>query len=208
MDLRADIIGDHHLEHGKTTDPTALGDPRELTGPAAANIRAVNRNTRTLRTLLVAATCVLGQAIGQPETVEKIANEIRNACSLGDAAKAAKLAMTAFKNTRTTTLLARGRIHEEENQPAKAEADYTPSSKNRTTPGLYHRRGVVRFQLKFDDSLADFDKFIEMVPGQEPYHWQRGLHYYMAVRGGRKQFGCTRLSTRRTSRTRSGITSA
>ena len=46
----------------------------------------MNRNTRTLRTLLVAATCVLGQALGQAETVEKLANEIRNAYSLGDAA--------------------------------------------------------------------------------------------------------------------------
>ncbi|MCH2608934.1 MAG: hypothetical protein MKZ92_10415, partial [Pedosphaera sp.] len=157
------------------------------------NIRAVNRNTRTLRTLLVAATCVLGQALGQAETVEKLANEIRNAYSLGDAAKAVKLATDGIQKhpDNTTLLTLRGRIHEEENQPAKAEADYTTILKKEpNNSGLYHRRGVVLFfQLKFDDSLADFDKFIEMVPGQEPYHWQRGLvHYYAGkYKAGRKQ---------------------
>ena len=81
------------------------------------NIHAVNRNTRTLRTLLVAATCVLGQALGQTETVEKLANEIRNAYSLGDAAKAVKLATDGIQKhpDNTTLLTLRGRIHEEEN---------------------------------------------------------------------------------------------
>ena len=158
------------------------------------NIRAVNRNTRTLHTLLVAVTCVLSQALGQAETVEELANEIRNAYSLGDAAKAVKLATDGIqKHPDDTTLLTlRGRIHEEENQHAKAEADYTTILKKEpNSSGLYHRRGVVRFfQLKFDVSLADFDKFIEMVPGQEPYHWQRGLvHYYAGkYKAGRKQF--------------------
>ena len=126
--------------------------------------------------------------------MEELANEIRNAYSLGDAAKAVKLATDGIQKhpDNTTLLTLRGRIHEEENQPAKAEADYTSILKKEpNNSGLYHRRGVVRFfQLKFDDSLADFDKFIEMVPGQEPYHWQRGLvHYYAGkYKAGRKQF--------------------
>ena len=39
-------------------------------------------------------------------------------------------------------------------------------------------------------TLADFDKFIELVPQQAPYHWQRGIAYYYAGRfeDGRKQF--------------------
>jgi hypothetical protein len=76
----------------------------------------VNRNTRTLRTLFVAATCVLGQALGQTESVEELANEIRNAYSLGDAAKAVKLATDSIQkhpnNTTLLTLRGRGRLHD------------------------------------------------------------------------------------------------
>ncbi len=68
------------------------------------------------------------------------------------------------------------------------------SAKLKTAPdnaNLYHQRGVVRFfQLKFTESLADFDKFIEMRPNRAPYHWQRGLVLYYAgkYKAGRKQF--------------------
>ena len=77
----------------------------------------MNRNTRTLRTLLLPATRLLGQALGQTESVEELANEIRNAYSLGDAAKAVKLATDSIqKHPNNSTLLTlRGRIHEEEN---------------------------------------------------------------------------------------------
>ena len=58
---------------------------------------------------------------------------------------------------------------------AKAELDYTAAIKREPdTANLYQQRGVVRFfQLKFTESLADFDKFIEMMPSREPDHWQR-----------------------------------
>ena len=75
---------------------------------------------------------------------------------------------------------------------AKAEAGYTATLKSEpNNANLYQQRGVVRFfQLKFTESLADFDKFIEMTPSREPYHWQRGLvHYYAGkYEAGRKQF--------------------
>ena len=75
---------------------------------------------------------------------------------------------------------------------AKAEAGYTATLKSEpNNANLYQQRGVVRFfQLKFTESLADFDKFIEMTPSREPYHWQRGLvHYYAGkYKAGRRQF--------------------
>ena len=75
---------------------------------------------------------------------------------------------------------------------ANAEAGYTATLKSEpNNANLYQQRGVVRFfQLKFTESLADFDKFIEMTPSREPYHWQRGLvHYYAGkYKDGRKQF--------------------
>ena len=78
------------------------------------------------------------------------------------------------------------------NVHAKAEANYTTTLKSEpNNASLYQQRGVVRFfQLKFTESLADFDKFIEMMPSREPYHWQRGLvHYYAGKhKAGRKQF--------------------
>jgi lipoprotein NlpI len=41
-----------------------------------------------------------------------------------------------------------------------------------------------------DESIADFDRFIELKPQQEPWHWKRGISYYYAGRWdeGRRQF--------------------
>lgn len=92
----------------------------------------------------------------------------------------------------STTMTALGQAETPADALAKAEADHTATLKREPdNASLYHQRGVVRFfQLKFAESLADFDKFIEMRPSREPYHWQRGLvHYYAGkYEAGRKQF--------------------
>src|SRR4051812_6368957 len=45
----------------------------------------------------------------------------------------------------------------------------------------YQRRGEDYFRLgKFKESVADFDKVIELQPDREPYHWQRGIALYYA----------------------------
>ncbi|HEY0457230.1 MAG TPA: hypothetical protein VGE41_12740, partial [Verrucomicrobiae bacterium] len=38
--------------------------------------------------------------------------------------------------------------------------------------------------------VKDFDKYLDLVPGQRPYHWQRGISCYYAglYEEGRKQF--------------------
>ena len=72
----------------------------------------------------------------------------------------------------------------------RRKPDYTATLKSEpNNANLYQQRGVVRFfQLKFTESLADFDKFIEMTPSREPYHWQRGLvHYYAGKYEARPQ---------------------
>ena len=154
----------------------------------------MTRILRNIKTSLALVAFLSIQAISQAETPESIAEKIQKEYSSGDKIKALKLAAEGIKkHPKDYTLLTiRGRIYEEENQHAEAERDYTNVLiKNKTDAGIYHRRGVVRFfQLKFNDSLADFDKFIEMVPSQEPYHWQRGLvHYYAGkYKAGRKQF--------------------
>src|SRR5262249_2819362 len=53
----------------------------------------------------------------------------------------------------------------------------------------YQRRGFAQFKLaKITESIADFDKFIELQPDAKAGHWQRGISYYYAKRydDGRK----------------------
>ena len=75
---------------------------------------------------------------------------------------------------------------------AKAVADYDAGLKlNTNAPIAYQRRGEAHFRLgHFKESIADFDRFIELVPAQAPQHWQRGIALYYAGRyeDGRKQF--------------------
>ena len=55
----------------------------------------------------------------------------------------------------------------------------------------YQRRGEDHFRLgHFKESVADFDKVIELEPDREPYHWQRGISLYYAgeFERGARQF--------------------
>ena len=55
----------------------------------------------------------------------------------------------------------------------------------------WQRRGEEHFKLgHIKESIADFDKFLELKPEQSPHHWQRGIALYYAGRfaDGRKQF--------------------
>src|SRR6266446_2156506 len=55
----------------------------------------------------------------------------------------------------------------------------------------FSRRGAEQFKLgHIQQSLADFDRAIQLDPAQAPYHWQRGITLYYADRyeDGRKQF--------------------
>jgi lipoprotein NlpI len=55
----------------------------------------------------------------------------------------------------------------------------------------YQTRGTAFFKLgKFDESLADFDRYLELHPKEAPGHWQRGITLYYAGKyeDGKKQF--------------------
>ncbi len=55
----------------------------------------------------------------------------------------------------------------------------------------YNRRGSAQFMLgRIEESIADFDRAIELSPAGEPHNWQRGISYYYAGRftAGREQF--------------------
>jgi lipoprotein NlpI len=49
------------------------------------------------------------------------------------------------------------------------------------SPHFYQQRGVQHFKAgRIRESIADFDRYLEMRPDQEPFHWQRGISYYYA----------------------------
>lgn len=55
----------------------------------------------------------------------------------------------------------------------------------------YQLRGEAQFKLaRFAQSVADFDRFLELRPSARPGHWQRGISCYYAGQfdEGRKQF--------------------
>lgn len=57
--------------------------------------------------------------------------------------------------------------------------------------GAYQQRGSMHFRMgHIAESLADFDKLLELRPDQKPYHWQRGIALYYAGKfeDGQKQF--------------------
>ena len=121
--------------------------------------------------------------------------------------RAADAALRAGKATNaieiTTKLLAadakdfralflRGRAHEDSRNHTRALADYEACAKsNPKYPLVWQKRGELHFRLgNFKESVADFDKFLELIPDQAPHHWQRGISLYYAGRfdDGAKQF--------------------
>ena len=68
----------------------------------------------------------------------------------------------------------RGRFHQETGQPEKAVADFNEVV--RLNSAVWQQLGTEYFKLgQFSNSLACFDRFIEMVPAEGPRHWPRGV---------------------------------
>lgn len=63
--------------------------------------------------------------------------------------------------------------------------------RGQSDPRVFQEKGVEAFkQGRIREAIAHWDKGIELNPGMEPYHWQRGIAYYYAgqFEKGRKQF--------------------
>jgi len=55
----------------------------------------------------------------------------------------------------------------------KVDAD---SEWMRARAGAFQRRGEEHFfDADIEGSIEDFDAFLEIIPQQDPHHWQRGL---------------------------------
>jgi lipoprotein NlpI len=88
--------------------------------------------------------------------------------------------------------LLRGTAHDVQRKFDEALADLTRAVE--LDPGLaaaYNRRGSVQFKrAQITESIADFDKYLELRPKERPGHWMRGISLYYAGRfdDGKKQF--------------------
>lgn len=61
----------------------------------------------------------------------------------------------------------------------------------RARAGAFQRRGVEHFfNAEIEESIADFDAYLEYFPEEDPHHWQRGISYYYAdqFEKGKAQF--------------------
>jgi len=83
-------------------------------------------------------------------------------------------------------LLDRSRRYDEALKDLNAASKLEPKSAQ-----LWQALGEVHFKLgHFKESVAGFDRVLELSPEQAPHHWQRGISLFYAGRyaDGRKQF--------------------
>jgi lipoprotein NlpI len=89
--------------------------------------------------------------------------------------------------------LLRGVIQNAQGKHAEAVTDLTKAIelKGQDLPEAYDRRGDAYLKKgDMDKALADFDRFLELVPRARPQHWRRGIACYYAKKydEGNKQF--------------------
>ncbi len=107
---------------------------------------------------------------------------------------AVELATQAISADRSNFLAwaVRGRAFSLLKKPALAIRDFSAALKlDSASASLYQARGEDHFRLgQFRDSVADFDRYLELVPERKPEHWQRGISCYYAgmFEAGQKQF--------------------
>jgi lipoprotein NlpI len=129
----------------------------------------------------------------QPSAGEQIIARAQRLADAGESKEALTL-VSAFlaKNPRDPKVLAfRAKLHEARRDFQPAFDDLTALIAVKSTAELHDRRGGVAFMLgKFDQSLRDFDRAIELDPKRAAGHWRRGITCYYAGKfdEGRKQF--------------------
>jgi lipoprotein NlpI len=121
---------------------------------------------------------------------------LKQAAEAGQAGKTNEALALAIKATEVQPTNAaawffRGRIYETMRDHTNAIAAYDRAIKLDPKPVAFQQRGEEHFRIgNFEKSVADFDRFIELVPSQAAHHWQRGISLYYAGKyeEGRKQF--------------------
>ena len=148
-----------------------------------------------LGALWLAAAHVFAQPLRPKEdATAEIAQQAIAAYRKGDISGAIVLAtkLTEAAPKQPQGWFLRAQLHVTQREHAKAVADYTEVIKlDPKSANAVQARGEANFKLgKIAESIADFDKFLELVPAQRPHHWQRGISLYYAGRfkDGKEQF--------------------
>ena len=127
-------------------------------------------------------------------SLDELLTQAKAAFTKGDREEGLRLVTQAVqtnpKNPRA--YFARAWFYEGNHEAVKALADYNELLKlDPSIAEAWTHRGGEHFKLgHIKESIADFKKYIELVPQQAPYHWQLGIAYYYAgqFENGRKQF--------------------
>ena len=162
-------------------------------------MRHVNKTLISMfaRRIFVAVSLVMLSSTGafaDDPTLEELLAKAEAAFAKGNKVEAIALSTKATESPPKSFkgYHLRGRFYEAEKEHAKAIADFTEAlALNRDATDLYQRRGSEHFKMgHLEQSLQDFDRYLELVPKQKPYHWQRGIVLYYAGRydEGRRQF--------------------
>jgi len=137
---------------------------------------------------------VIGLLLAADPTPAELLEKARAALQQGKGDEALKLADQAVSLEPKDPLLRlfRGSLHEALRQPARAVDDFSEAIRlDARLAEAYDRRGSAQFKLgKVAESVADFDRFLELRPDAGPGHWRRGISCYYAGQfdAGKKQF--------------------
>jgi lipoprotein NlpI len=133
-------------------------------------------------------------AFAQANAVTELLRKSRAAFDQGKNEEALVLAGKAIEREpkNPQSYYFRGRLYDAMRQFEKAVIDFDQVHKlDSGATDVYQLRGLTQFKLaNIKESIADFDKYIELAPSRAPHHWQRGISLYYAGRyeDGRKQF--------------------
>jgi lipoprotein NlpI len=137
--------------------------------------------------VLILATSGFAQT---PNELLKSAVEAMGKKQYDQALKYANMAVAADPKS-IQALSVRSGILESLEKYDAAAADCTRILALEEKAGIYQQRGVLHFKAgKIKESIADYDKYIELKPQAKISHWQRGIAYYYAGQfdDGKKQF--------------------
>jgi lipoprotein NlpI len=128
-----------------------------------------------------------------PIAAEDLLQQANQAMKLGRTNDALALASRAItlEATNAQAWFLRALINESLGRHTNALADFDHAAELDPKPIIFQHRGVEHFRLgHFEQSVADFDKFIAAAPQRAAQHWQRGISCYYARQfdEGRKQF--------------------
>lgn len=146
---------------GRAARGACSGGETAHSSPPAAGVRIARTLVLLVGVLAASAAAALAGPDGQPgEAGQRLLREAQGAAQSGRSERAVELATKALAEN-----------------PALAEA--------------YYLRGRENFRAgRFDQSVADFDRFVELRPRLASRQWERGIACYYAGKfeAGAKQF--------------------